>query len=189
LLKNLRLKIFGCIVIMGVLFLYITPVSSLESKIFQIEEDKEYISTTEVTLEFNIEYLDKNNIEYVKIGNNKDNFTSWKSFSETKEWQLRDRDGERTVYVKFKDNQDNISDIYKDSIFLEITSPKIDMEYKRAIIDLPDYDKEVKAEVDSTTEVEKVIFTLTSEDKEEKIEVETPPYKIEVSPGVIHGLP
>ncbi len=182
-LKKIKLQPLELIIILLILlFVYSSIVLSSDLKVLQIEQGKEYINTIEVTLTFNIEYSHMNNIEYIKIGNDKEDLTSWKSFSETKDWELKDGDGERTIYVKFKDEKGNISDIYRDSIFLETTSPKINLKYKRAIIDIPDYNKTVKAEIDSITEVEKVIFTLTSGEKKEKIEFKESPFKIEISP-------
>jgi RHS repeat-associated protein len=49
--------------------------------------------------------------------------TAWESYATSKSWTLRDLDGVRTVYVRFRDAVGNESPVYQDTIGLDRTSP------------------------------------------------------------------
>lgn len=48
---------------------------------------------------------------------------SWQNYSSSLPWSLINSEGVKTVYVKFKDEVNNESDIFSDSIILDLTSP------------------------------------------------------------------
>ena len=52
------------------------------------------------------------------FSNNNEDWTSWETYSTTKEWTLTSGNGTKTVYVKFMDDAGTESDVYQDSITL-----------------------------------------------------------------------
>ena len=56
---------------------------------------------------------------------NSANFTgaSWETYATTKNWALTSTEGEREVYVKYKDEAGNVSETYIDSIVLAYPTP------------------------------------------------------------------
>ncbi|MCA9382202.1 hypothetical protein KC660_02225 [Candidatus Dojkabacteria bacterium] len=50
---------------------------------------------------------------------------TWETYSTTKAWSLISGNGTKTVYVKYKDNDSNISSAYSDSIILDSTVPEV----------------------------------------------------------------
>jgi PKD repeat protein len=50
-------------------------------------------------------------------------FSSWETYTTTKEWTLTGGDGTKTVYVRFQDNASNTSPAYVDTIILDTTAP------------------------------------------------------------------
>lgn len=64
-------------------------------------------------------------IAYMMISNYID-FTesSWETYAPSKTWNILDGEGEKTVYIKYKDTADNISLTYNDSIIYDPSAPK-----------------------------------------------------------------
>ncbi len=62
-------------------------------------------------------------VSQMMISNTSD-FTgaSWENYATTKQWTLPSGDGEKTVYVKFKDNAGNESTVVSDTIILKTTT-------------------------------------------------------------------
>lgn len=63
----------------------------------------------------------QDNVEiYYMIVSNDPNFTgaSWDAWESSKTWTLTEGDGEKTVYVRYKDLAGNTSPVYSDSIYL-----------------------------------------------------------------------
>jgi len=54
-------------------------------------------------------------------------FAAWEQFYSTRQYIMQDGDGEKTIYVKFKDDIGNVSVPYSDSIILDTTAPVITM--------------------------------------------------------------
>ena len=55
----------------------------------------------------------------------------WEDYATQKDWTLTAGNGEKTVYVKFKDNAGNVSDSVQDSILLEKVSVKgVEFDYR-----------------------------------------------------------
>lgn len=50
---------------------------------------------------------------------------TWEGYIQTKEWTLLSGDGTKSVYIKFKDAQNNESIAYSDTISLDTTSPTV----------------------------------------------------------------
>ncbi len=48
---------------------------------------------------------------------------NWETFAVSKSWSLTAGDGDKTVYIKLRDNAGNISNVYEDSIILDSTAP------------------------------------------------------------------
>ncbi|MFA5188713.1 MAG: immunoglobulin-like domain-containing protein [Patescibacteria group bacterium] len=57
--------------------------------------------------------------DYMMISNSQDfSGADWESYSNSKSWELAAGDGEKTVYAKFKDASENISEVTSDTITL-----------------------------------------------------------------------
>ena len=56
---------------------------------------------------------------------NTNSCTSWEPYATSKSWTLTSTDGNKTVYVWYKDNANNITDSVSDSITLDSTGPVI----------------------------------------------------------------
>ncbi|MFH0853982.1 MAG: fibronectin type III domain-containing protein [bacterium] len=49
----------------------------------------------------------------------------WENYNENKSWELEGENGEKTVYIKFKDWRENVSSIANDTIIFDTTAPNI----------------------------------------------------------------
>ena len=69
-------------------------------------------------------YLDgSNDVEQMKISNNEDfSGAVWQEFKNVKTWCLGYGRGNRYVYIRFKDENSDISDVYNDYIKLDVAS-------------------------------------------------------------------
>ncbi len=78
--------------------------------------------TTSASVTLNILALDSNPHSSIKMrfSNDHKNWTEWEDYSTTKQWTLSQSqsNGNRTVYVQFKDDMGNISQTYSDDIHL-----------------------------------------------------------------------
>jgi hypothetical protein len=62
---------------------------------------------------------------HMMISNKKDlSDANWIPYKDNMEWILEPGDGERSVYAKFKDNANNISDVVSDDIVVDATPPQ-----------------------------------------------------------------
>ena len=77
------------------------------------------------------------------------NFTDWESFSIDKPWTLSSGDGEKWVYVQYRDGAGNSSESFFDSINLDTTKPVV-----KGVSDSPDPFRH------HLGEVSKIHFTL-----------------------------
>ncbi|HEX77410.1 MAG TPA: PQQ-binding-like beta-propeller repeat protein [Dehalococcoidia bacterium] len=57
------------------------------------------------------------------FSNDNASWSPWESYARYKTWELAYGDGEKHVYVKYRDWFDNVSDTYSDSIILDTTPP------------------------------------------------------------------
>lgn len=82
-----------------------------------INDNAEYVSVNAVTLNLN-----STDAVYVCFSNDDETYTDWESYTDTKSWTLSDGDGQKTVYVKYKDAAGNISTASYE-ILLDSTPP------------------------------------------------------------------
>ncbi len=90
-----------------------------------INSGANYTTTRQVTLSLSAtDALPSTSIAYVIISNDP-LFTgsSWVPYATQKAWWLAAGDGNKTVYVKFKDTSGNISGVYSDGIILDSVAP------------------------------------------------------------------
>lgn len=85
-----------------------------------INNGVENIHSTNVTL--NISAQDNVRVEQMIVSNNISfSGRSWETFDNTKNWTVPAGDGIKTVYIKFKDKANNISQVYSGSANLQTT--------------------------------------------------------------------
>ncbi|TKJ47080.1 hypothetical protein CEE34_05580 [Candidatus Aerophobetes bacterium Ae_b3a] len=77
-----------------------------------------YTNSQSVTLSLSAE-----NAAQMHFSNDNASWSSWESYSSSRSWTLSSGDGEKTVYVQFKDSVGNLSETYSDTIILDTTSP------------------------------------------------------------------
>ena len=82
-----------------------------------INDNAEYVTEDTVTLN-----LDAADAVYVCFSNDGETYTDWESYTNTKNWTLSDGDGQKTVYVKYKDAAGNVSTVSYE-ILLDSTPP------------------------------------------------------------------
>ncbi|MFH1030917.1 MAG: fibronectin type III domain-containing protein, partial [bacterium] len=63
--------------------------------------------------------------------------SSWEDYGINKSWNLEDSDGEKTIYIKFKDWRENISETASDMIIFDTSAP--DVPSNLAIKDISNY--------------------------------------------------
>lgn len=90
-----------------------------------VNNGQTHASSTAVNLA--ISALDDVSSEMKMMISNNENFTNavWEEYSGNKSWELESADGEKTVYIKFKDWRGNISDTANDTIIFDTTAPEI----------------------------------------------------------------
>jgi hypothetical protein len=90
-----------------------------------INSDKTYTATNTANLSLPATD-DLTDVTLMMVCNNS-SFTSctWENYSSTKSWTVTSGEGNKTVYVKFKDGAGNISSVYSDSIILRTPTVKI----------------------------------------------------------------
>lgn len=77
-----------------------------------------YTNSRNVTLT-----LDAEDAATMCFSNNNPTWSAWEAYATTKSWSLSSGDGQKTVYVKFKDASGVESDTYSDTIVLDTTAP------------------------------------------------------------------
>jgi PKD repeat protein len=91
----------------------------------QINENIVYTNVTSVTLTLSAN--DKiSGVAQMHFSNNETEWSSWEPYATSKAWTLTAENGEKTVYVQFKDNADLVSETYQDSIILDTIKPTAD---------------------------------------------------------------
>ncbi len=85
------------------------------------------IATNNISTTLNISASDNiSGIAEMRLKNEVDkNYLSWQSYRTNKNWQLSIGDGDKLVYVQFRDSLGNTSSIYSDNILLDTTPPVI----------------------------------------------------------------
>jgi hypothetical protein len=88
-------------------------------------EGPEIITSHQVNLTISAaDDLDLSNLLLMEIANQPEfSGLSWEPYNTTKNWTLSEGEGLKTVYVRFKDSQGNISNTYSDNLLIDQTSP------------------------------------------------------------------
>ncbi len=85
---------------------------------FIINQDDQYTTTAQVTLNLNAQ--DLNGVSYMSVKNLEDSqWSDWTYYQETYLWNLGNTAGKKTVNVRFMDIAGNISQTYSDTIILK----------------------------------------------------------------------
>jgi hypothetical protein len=89
-----------------------------------IENGAKYTNSRNITLTLSATDSE-GTVTQMKFSNDNVNYSSPESYQTTKSWTLSSGDGTKTVYVKYKDNSNNWSGLFSDTIVLDTTSPTI----------------------------------------------------------------
>jgi Tol biopolymer transport system component len=76
-------------------------------------------STSSQTVTLSLSATDSSGIAQMRFSNNETSWTSWETYTTSKNWTLPSGDGEKTVYVQFKDNGGWVSQSYSATILLD----------------------------------------------------------------------
>lgn len=79
--------------------------------------------TTKRAVTISMTANDLNGVNKYRISNDGTSWTNWYDFTATTTWALKSGDGNKVVYVQYKDNAENISITYSDGIALDSTGP------------------------------------------------------------------
>lgn len=105
---------FGLLILM---FLGIPKFTTAISIYIKIDSGIFYAYDREVSLSLS----GPANVKYMKISNHGDFYDAdWESYKTSKTWTLDYGRGSKTVYVRFKTSDGNVSEIYRDNIYLSI---------------------------------------------------------------------
>ena len=87
-----------------------------------IAEGATYTNSTLVTLTLSADDM-TSGVSQMRFSHNNITWMPWEDYAVSKAWDLPTGDGEKTVYVQFKDNAGLISQSYADAIILDTTPP------------------------------------------------------------------
>ena len=85
-----------------------------------INNDDDYTNSTSVTLNLSA----PSGASQMQFSNDNENWTQWEEITTSKAWTITSGDGNKTVYVQYKDNVGQVSS-YSDTITLDTTPPTI----------------------------------------------------------------
>ncbi|MBP7632988.1 Ig-like domain repeat protein [Candidatus Ozemobacteraceae bacterium] len=71
----------------------------------------------------NMSANDENGVKSYRVSNDGSSWSTWFDYETTKAWLLNAGDGNKIVYVQFKDNAENVSITYTDGIALDSSGP------------------------------------------------------------------
>ncbi len=91
----------------------------------QINKNVVYTNITSVTLALSANDT-TSGVAHMHFSNDGTEWSSWETYATSKVWTLTADNGEKTVYVQFKDNADLVSETYQDSIILDTIKPTAD---------------------------------------------------------------
>ncbi|MDQ0858823.1 beta-L-arabinofuranosidase domain-containing protein [Bacillus sp. V2I10] len=91
---------------------------------FTINSEAKYTNNPKVTLTLDAQD-ETSGVDTVRFSTDSENWTDWETYTTTKEVTLPSSDGEKTVFVEFKDQAGNISETYQQKIILDTTAPVI----------------------------------------------------------------
>jgi Tol biopolymer transport system component len=84
-----------------------------------INNDENSTSSPSVVLALSAN--DSSGVTQMRFSNNGTDWTSWETYATSKNWTLSSEDGEKVVYVQFKDTAGWVSESYSDTISLDTT--------------------------------------------------------------------
>jgi len=119
-------------------------------KPIKINSDAVYTNSPAVNLALSAELVTLGVIN-MSFSNNNINWTEWEAYAETKDWNLSDGEGLKTIYVKFS-NETHVSSAYFDTITLVTTPPNTTVSLVGTMGDNDWYvsDVQIEFQVDST---------------------------------------
>ncbi|QNF28726.1 family 43 glycosylhydrolase [Metabacillus elymi] len=91
---------------------------------FTISSGAEYTNKSAVTLSLEATD-DSSGVHQVRYSTDAKEWTEWEAYTTSKEYTLPSGDGDKTVYVEFKDQAGNVSETYQQKIILDTTAPVI----------------------------------------------------------------
>ena len=83
--------------------------------------NNETASTSSPAVTLKLSANDTSGIAQMRFSNNGTDWTTWETYATSKKWTLPSGDGEKTVYVQFKDNAGWVSSNYSATIRLDTT--------------------------------------------------------------------
>ncbi len=88
-----------------------------------INNDDDFVVTAPAKVKLSLNSV---GASQMRIANTKEEVSkaAWKAYNKMSDWTLSEGDGDRSVFVQFKDNAGNLSDIVTDKIFVDTTPPK-----------------------------------------------------------------
>jgi hypothetical protein len=106
----------------NILFDNIPPTGELK-----INNDSQHTNSKEVSLTISAQdNTSGSGVEKMQFSNDNIDWSSpLQNYTATKSWTLTDGDGEKEVYVKFKDTAGNLSSSYSDTIILDTIPPEV----------------------------------------------------------------
>ncbi|PMC37316.1 hypothetical protein CJ195_11170 [Bacillus sp. UMB0899] len=92
---------------------------------FSINEGAAYTNNQKINLTLNAED-DGSGVNQFRTSTNSENWNEWEDYKTSKDIELPSGDGEKTVFVQYKDGSGNISETYQQQITLDTTAPVIE---------------------------------------------------------------
>ncbi|MBO1510692.1 family 43 glycosylhydrolase [Metabacillus bambusae] len=92
---------------------------------FTINSGAEFTNDQHVNLSLNAED-DLSGVNQARFSSDSENWTEWDNYASSKDFVLPTGDGEKTIFVQFKDNAENISPTYQKQISLDTNGPVIE---------------------------------------------------------------
>ncbi|HZH62172.1 MAG TPA: immunoglobulin-like domain-containing protein, partial [Metabacillus sp.] len=92
---------------------------------FTINNGAEFTNKSNVTLSLEAKD-DLSGVYQTRYSTDAKEWSNWEEFKSTKELTLPSGDGEKKVFVEFKDHAGNISELYQQKIILDTTAPVIE---------------------------------------------------------------
>ncbi|OAS89214.1 family 43 glycosylhydrolase [Metabacillus litoralis] len=142
-----------------------------ESPVGQVSLNSGAEYTNERTVTLSLEATDDSSgVHQVRYSTDGKEWTDWEAYTTSKELKLPSEDGEKTVFVEFKDQAGNVSETYQEKIILDTTAPVIQL-----------IGHQDSYSIDSSITITcKIVDELSGIASKECPNVEGPAYKFEV---------
>lgn len=92
---------------------------------FSINEGGPFTNNRTVSLSLNAED-DASGVNQFRVSTDSENWSEWENYTLSKNFELPSGDGEKTIFIQYKDGAGNISETYQQKITLDITVPLIE---------------------------------------------------------------